>query len=397
MIRVLHMLQAWSPKFGGVQSVVRAMSKAQSEAGLDVHVVTTNLDTPSGGILNVRVPTDEPMDWHGAKVRLFSAQNKALLYSSRMRTFLKRHCRDYDIIHIHGLYRFPMTYAAWQARKQGIPYIITPHGSLDPYLYKRSTRGNLLLKRIYERLFDLPNLNRASAIHYTAEEERNRAAFFKLKAPSVVVPIGLDWERFARLPARGRFRAKLGIGDASLVLFLGRLHSKKGLDILVDAFAKVKKAIPNARLAVVGPDNDGYASRVRGWIREKGLEESVTFVDALEGDAVIQAYVDADVFVLPSYTENFGMTVVEAMACGTPVVISDQVNIHREVAASGGGVVVRCDSGEVADQVIELLGDMERRNRMGLAGREYVKSNLAWPLVVKRMIREYERLITGQR
>lgn len=132
------------------------------------------------------------------------------------------HLREYDIAHIHGLYRFPPTYAAWQARKQGVPYIIQPHGSLDSFMYARSSLS-VPLKRLYECWFDFPNLHAAGAIHYTAEDERERAAFLKLRAPSFVVAIGVEWQRFENLPSRGAFRSAHKLGDALLVLFLGRL------------------------------------------------------------------------------------------------------------------------------------------------------------------------------
>ena len=132
-------------------------------------------------------------------------------------------------------------------------------------------------------------------------------------------------------PPRVTFASELRLNDQTpLVLFLGRINFKKGLDLLVPAFGRVVQKHPDARLAVVGPDNEGYGLKVRRWCEEQGIQDKVFFVDHLGFEKVKEAYVDADVFVLPSYTENFGLTVVEAMACGTPVVISDQVNIWRE-------------------------------------------------------------------
>ncbi|MCP4934412.1 MAG: glycosyltransferase, partial [bacterium] len=331
--------------------------------------------------------------WQGAKIHYFPVQNVSLLYSIPLMQYLKRHCADFDILHIHGLYRFPPTYAAYVARKQGIPYIIRPHGSLDPYLYKRSTRGSVLLKRFYERIFDLPNLNAASAIHFTTEEERKRVAFLGLRAPSFVIPNGLDWSHFECLPARGGFRTELGLGNEPLVLFLGRLHPVKGLDILVPAFAQVHQYYPEAKLVLVGPDNDNYGEKVKAWVDEHRLKESTFFVDTLDGAEVLDAYVDADVFALPSYTENFGMTVVEAMACKLPVVISDQVKIYNEVVESGGGLVTHCDVDKVAKAIIELLGDSVRRKTMGSAGRSYVEAHFTWPSIVQGLMREYEVII----
>ncbi len=212
-----------------------------------------------------------------------------------------------------------------------------------------------------------------------------------------MVPNGIDWERYRTLPPRGALRTRWGLHDEPVVLFLGRLHFKKGLDLLIPAFDALRRELPDAQLVIAGPENDDYGAKVRGWVRERGLDQAVHFVGMLTGDDVVQAYVDADVFALPSYTENFGMTVAEAMACGLPVVISDQVNIHAEVAHAGAGVVTRCDAAEVANALHTLLGDVERRRTMGQAGRRLVQQRYTWPLVVEALTREYEAVIERHR
>ncbi len=388
-MKVLHVIESFSPRYGGPVSVAMALVCAQADLGHEVTVCTTNLDYPHGVLRSAGCAT---ICHDRVKVFYFSVQFRPLTISAQLKKFMKNNIATFDIIHIHGLYRFPPTYAAYQARKQKIPYVITPHGALDPYLYTKSSR-NVLLKRLYERWFDLPNLHGAGAIHYTAEDERQRAAFLGLRAPSFVVPNGVDWGRYAQLPARGAFRTSQGLGDAPLVLFLGRLHPKKGLDLLIPAFETIRRQVSGAQLAIVGPENDSFGQQVRAWVGERGLTDSVHFVGHLDGADVIQAYVDADVFVLPSYTENFGMTVVEAMACAVPVVISDQVNIHAEVAQSGAGLVTHCDVSEVAEAVLGLLADPERRAVMGSAGRAAAQMRYTWPSIVDALSREYTSVI----
>lgn len=315
-----------------------------------------------------------------------------LLYSPTIGKWFQKYLKFFDIVHIHGLYRFPVTAAAWWARKAGVPYLISPHGSLDPFLYKQS-RYNVFLKRAYEFFFDLPNLNHATAIHYTADEEAKRATFLRLRARPVVVPNGIDWESYRILPPRGNFRRRIMINNHEpLILFLGRINFKKGFDLLVPAFSHVTKNYPNARLAFVGPDNDGYGSKVQQWCSDQGIQEKVIFVDYLEPEKVKEAYVDADVFVLPSYTENFGLTVVEAMACGTPVIISNQVNIWREVQEAGAGIVVRLDSRALADAICMGLADKQEAKAMGARGR-IAAENYAWPRIIKQLNQVYRELI----
>ncbi|MGB5235700.1 MAG: glycosyltransferase [Candidatus Macondimonas sp.] len=393
-MKVLHVAQALSRNFGGVQAVLQDLVKAQHEAGINVDVLSTNVDAPRGVL---PVPVNRFIEKDGVRFRHSSVQFQPLLFSLDLKNYLDQYVTDYDLVHIHGLYRFPPTYAAYQAHRQSVPYVIMPHGALDPYLYAKSSTGRLRFKRLYERWFDLPNLHAAGAIHYTAEEERERAAFLKLRAPSFVVPNGLDWAQYATLPARGALRARWGLGEAPLVLFLGRLHFKKGLDLLIPAFDALRQRVPGVQLVIAGPENDDYGQWVRRWVRERGLDAAVHFVGSLHGAEVLQAYVDADVFALPSYTENFGMTVIEALACSVPVVISDQVNIHAEVSGAGAGLVTRCDAGEVTQALESLLVDADRRRAMGEAGRQLVKARFTWPAIVDALTAEYEQVIARHR
>lgn len=391
MLRILHVAPTLAPSAGGPTRVLEDLTQAQAATGISVAICTTDRDYPSHRLL--------PSDYFARafpspiQVYRFSVQYEPLLVSFSMARWLHTQMHAFDIIHIHGLYRFPVSFSAHQARKCKKPYIISPHGALDPYLYARSSAGQLAFKRIYERFFDLPNLNRASAIHFTAIEEQERTSFLNLRSPSFVVPNGLDWCRYQHLPPKGWLRASVGLADQPLVLFLGRLHFKKGLDLLIPAFQALRRSIPDVQLVIAGPENDDYGKQVRGWVQEHALSNSVHFIGALAVSDTLKAYVDADVFALPSYTENFGMTVIESMACALPVVISDQVNIHSEVASASAGIVTRCDVNEISSALYALLIDVERRNRMGLAGRRLVEEKYTWPPIVERLTREYEAVI----
>lgn len=390
-MRILHVASNLAPSSGGITAVVKGLSTKQAQLGHSVAICTTTSDYPPRGTLApgaIKLGLDNDV-----KLHLFHVQFAPMYYSRPMVAWLKKHVREFDILHVHGLYRSPVTSGATQARRQKVPFIIQPHGSLDPYLYAQSSQS-VALKRIWERLYDLRNLNSASAIHYTTTEEQQRAAFLKLNSPPVVVPIGVDWARYATLPARGIFRARIGIADKDpLVLFLGRLNFKKGLDLLIPAFARVRSRYPTAVLAIVGPDNEGYGAEVRRWVIEVGVKNNVRFVDRLESASTINAYVDADVFVLPSYTENFGITVAEALACGTPVVISDQVNIYKEIGDSGAGLVTRCVTTDVADAILALLGDRDRRHNMSVAGRSLVQRKWTWDAVAGDLLLQYEKIV----
>lgn len=392
-MNILHIISEMTPKYGGPYAVLKDLAAYQAMSGPEVTICTVYCGKYES---SASASVGSALSALGVSYVAFKAQSP-MRVSYKMAAWLKRHISDFDLLHIHGLYRFPVTYAAWLSHQRNVPYLITPHGSLDPYLYRQSRYGAvaLPLKRLYERCFDLPNLHHASAIHYTAREEAERAAFLKLRAPSVIVPNGIDWQPYETLPAAGAFRHTIGLDAATpLVLFLGRINFKKGLDLLVPAFAEVVKTLPDARLSIVGPDNEGYGKKVRGWCREHNIEDKVIFVDHLEPERVREAYVDADVFALPSYTENFGMTVVEAMACACPVVISDQVNIWREIDEAGAGVVVPLDIARIADAIKMLLLGKEKAGVMGTRGRQAAKERYTWPPIVEKLSEIYRQLIS---
>jgi len=391
-MKILHVIATLSPRSGGPSRGLNELTRYQALAGLDVTVFSTNKDNPEGVI---DVPVNVPVLKNGVWFYYFSVQFSPLLVSLPMAFELVRSLKNFDLVHIHGLYRFPTTLAAYLSRKYRIPYVIQPHGSLAPFLYKRSSR-NILAKRIYERMFDLPNLNAASAIHFTTPEEKVKTAFLNLKPPGIIVSNGIDWTRFESLPSKGNMRRKLGLGDAPMILFLGRINFKKGFDLLVEAFAKVAAHRNDAVLVIAGPDNEGYAKVVREHIERRELATNVHWPGMLHGREVLEAYVDADVFVLPSYSENFGIAVAEAMACGLPVVISDQVDIWPEVSGAGSGYVVRLDSREIADAILAIIDDKALRMRMGAAGRNFARSRYAYHRIVQELDKVYEEIINSE-
>ena len=388
-MKILHIGLSLSPRCGGPSVAVTEMTRHQVLKGLDVTVYSTNMDYPSG-ILDV--PINAPVMNHGVRHHYFTVQFTPLLVSLPMAIELRKTIRNYDLLHIHALYRFPTTYAASLCRKYNIPYIVEPHGSLDPYLHKQSAYS-VWAKRAYEKMFDLPNLNAASTIRYSSSEEMAKCDFLDLRAPGVVVPHGLDWNRFKRLPSKGGLRKRLGLNDEPLILFLGRINFKKGLDLLVQAFYEVVEVLDDAVLVIVGPDNNGYAKVVRKWIAARGLSDKVYWQEMLYDDEVLEAYVDADVFVLPSYTENFGLAVVEAMACALPVVISDQVNISSDVSQSAAGMVVRLNGQEIARTIITVLEDKNLATRMGHAGRKLAQDMYAYDHIIDKLTEVYKTII----
>lgn len=389
-MKVIHVLETLSPHYGGPVSVLKQIARQQRQSGVDVRIFTTCADYPSGTYKTPGWGTLENSDVPVFYGRVDVAPLKVSFSFARE---LKQALREADVVHIHGMYRFPPSYAAYAARRAKKPYVIRPFGSLDPYIHARSSRS-VMLKRMYESLIDFPNLRKADAIQFTAEEEKRRASFVKLRNRQVVIPNPLDGSRFETLPARGAMRARWGLAaDVPVVLFLGRIHPRKGLDLLVEAFRHVRAEVPEARLVIVGPENDGYGAGLRGKVAQAGLAEAIHFCGPLNQTEVIQAYVDADIFALPSYTENFGMTVVEAMATGLPVVISDQVNISDQILADRAGLVTRCDATEVAQALLKLLAEPALRTELVERARETVKRRYELKAVSDALLEEYRTIV----
>jgi glycosyltransferase involved in cell wall biosynthesis len=255
-------------------------------------------------------------------------------------------------------------------------------------------RKSRIKKAVYNFVIEKRNLDEAAAIHYTTQEEMALAhKALRIRAPGVVVPLGVDLDEYATLPPRGTLRACFPeIGDKRIILFLGRLNFTKGLDVLSRAYGRVVRQRTDVHLVIAGPDEDGYGRKVRAWLTEGGVLDRVTFTGMLIGQEKLAAFADADVFVLPSYTENFGMAVVEALACGLPVVISNKVNIWREIAQAEAGLVVNCDSGELAEALLKIMDDTEGLKKLGAHGKILVQERFTWDSVANQMLQVYQTL-----
>lgn len=391
-MKILHVIGSFVPayRYGGPIKSVSLLCQELSHQGHTVTVVTTNVDGP----FNLNVPLNQPVMMEGVSVWYFQVQSpRFYTFSLPIASALNKMVKDFDLVHIHTVFNWPASSAAFLCRKYGIPYVISPRGVLSPTCLNKSA----IKKRIYSFLIERENLNGAGMIHFTSEEERLQALPFGFNAPSVVVPNGLNMKEFAVLPPSGSFRKKYPKTQGKhIILFFGRVCWIKGLDVLVDAFSIVAKQRNDAHLVIAGPDDEGYGDKVRTWINGYGINDKVTFTAMLTGKEKLEAFVDADVFCLPSYHENFGMAVAEVMACGLPIIISDQVGIHEEVSEAQAGVVTRCDAREVASALLRFLESEELRKEAGRNGRRLAEEKYSIDTVAKQMVGAYER-VAGSR
>jgi glycosyltransferase involved in cell wall biosynthesis len=274
--------------------------------------------------------------------------------------------RDADIVTLHSLYSFPVLAGYILARLHRKPYAFWPHGVLAPF--QRTVSAGR--KRIYNKLFADQILANASVILYSAEGERKEAEDMALTAPSVIAAEGFNAEEFDDLPQRGKFRARfLGGHTGPLILFLARINVKKGVDVLIEAMKHVIAERPDARLAIVGrPDPASFGNQVQEWLKESGVEDCTVLPGMADSQMRLEAFADADVYVLPSHAENFGFTVFEAMACGVPVVVSDSLNFAEDFVKGGAGFALPRAPDEFAAAILRLVNGPELHRQMAACG-----------------------------
>jgi glycosyltransferase involved in cell wall biosynthesis len=380
-VKVLHVCGVYPPatEWGGTATAVAAYAQALRGAGVDCEVFTT---TARG---DATLPPIEPgtRDVDGIRVTYFPAPPRRQSFiAPALVPALARRVRDFDVIHTHMLWAFPGIAVARIADMRHVPYIVSPHGSLDPWALAQKK----WLKRAFLIASENRTLRRAAFIHYTAEAERASVPENLRALPSVVVPNVVDATRFAPDVSARRTSFE--------VLILGRIHLMKGFDVLVPAFREVLAAEPRARLVIAGPDEGGYRADVERMIADAGVGSAVTFTGHVDAAERARRFASAAVLVQPSYRENFGMAVAEAMAACVPVVVSDRVNICDEVSAARAGLVVPREPSALARAILQVLRDPDERVRMGQRGRELVATRYS-PATVGATLRDiYTRALT---
>lgn len=382
-MKVLHVIPSVGFRRGGPSRVVLDMCRGLAKAGVNVTLATTDDD----GAGRLSVPLGQPIDKDGVTCWYFPRQTRFYTASWPLTTWLWRHVADYDLVHVHGVFSYSSLPATLCAQRAGAPYIVTPHGILRSWgMQKRRP----LLKRLSFHLIERRILRHAALIHYTSEQERLEAEELGVRTLSAIIPLGIALSTFERLPPPGTFRRRYSqMGGRILLLSLSRLDPIKGLDLLLPAFAQVRQAQPDVALVLAGCGAPDYEAWLRARVRKLGLEADVVFTGFLEAEQKLAALADCDLFVLPSYSESFGMAVVEAMACGKPVVVSDQVAIHREIAEAEAGLVVPCQVEALVEAIARLAGDTKVRWRLGGSGRRLARECFSREAMTARLVQVY--------
>jgi glycosyltransferase involved in cell wall biosynthesis len=316
-----------------------------------------------------------------------------LSFSPELARALEQEARSADLIHIHGLYLHPTYAAARAAVAGGVPYILSPHGSLAAWNRRRGRAQKLLTHVAWQRRV----FQKAALLHATTAEEAAEWPAYARKRRCAVVPNGVDLSRFDALPDRRVFRSELGIDPTEpLVLNVGRISAKKALDLLVLAVANLHRSGVRAHLALVGPDDEGLGATYRALAEARGIADFVHIVGPRSGVAKLAAFSAADAWALPSHTENFGIVVVEALAAGAPVVLSREVNLAAQIARAGACVTVSPSEHETTVALLRVLSDRSLRRDLASRGRLFAR-RFDWPPVAREMMHAYCAVLETKR
>jgi glycosyltransferase involved in cell wall biosynthesis len=379
-MKILHLVATLSPQQGGPSKVVPAMCSALVSRGHQAEIVTTNWNGRGefyGSPLEENVATYHKAVW---------PQSYGTSWS--LAADVRRRIANFDVVHVHQVYFFHGLIARVFCTRKQIPYVISPHGVFDPF--HRNVHS--LKKACYTALIERSNTSKASAFHYASIAERDHAVAAGIPDRSFVVPLAVDISPEHDVEPLLRLHPEL-IGK-TLVTFLGRLTAKKRLDLVVDAFARAAAVDSDIHLVIAGPDSEGIGEIARSQIEALGLNARASFLGVLTGRAKEALLVGSRMLVLPSENESFGLVVVEAMAAGVPVVISEDVAVHREVAAGEAGFVVPRDAVLITKAICTLLSP-DIYQRMSMNARSVAVKTFGMSQMAVGLEKMYRQVIKG--
>jgi glycosyltransferase involved in cell wall biosynthesis len=348
-VKVLHVIPSVSLTQGGPSKAVRLFAEAAMREGISASIATTD-DNGDGSRLEIE--TGVPLLERGVKVFYFRRTTLAYKVSIDLARWLVRTARDFDLLHIHALFSFSSTATAWAARRCKVPYVVRPLGVLNRWGIENR---RALAKRASLPLIELGIIRGAAAMHYTAERERSEAIETLpelARVKSAVIPVPLPESSKEEASANKFLELYPELQGTQIVLFLSRIDAKKGLDLLLDAFSSVVRSCPNTRLVVAGDGDSGFVASQKSRCVSLGIEQAVIWTGWLDGTTKSSALKAATLFVLPSYSENFGIVVAEAMAAGTAVIVTEGVALADEIIKAEAGVVTEPNAQPHADSIL---------------------------------------------
>ncbi len=386
-MNVLHVVPTYLPatRYGGPIYAIHGLCKSLVEEGVHVSVYTTNVDGPT--VSNVKLNT--PVDIDGVQVTYFSSPYfSRLFYAPDMKLMLEDQIGNFDLLHGHSIYLWPTKLAARTCLKTKTPYVLSPRGMLVRNLVAKKNR---ILKLSWIKLVERKNISIANAVHFTSMIEANAAKSFDLDIKtSFVLPNGIDSKEIEQYINK-KGASKPQAHDIPVILYLGRINWKKGLDRLIKSMALVKKA----KLVIAGNDEEGYTEKLKKLIDQFRLNDRIEFTGPRYGLEKYSLFMDADVFVLPSYSENFGNAALESMALGCPVIVTSEVGLASKIEQTKSGIIVSGEPESIAEGINRLLDEQVTANEMGDNGRKTARNEFSWQFIAKQMHQRYQRIVAS--
>lgn len=386
-MKILMVTNALGPVYGGPPIFIFHLAQALGSQGVQVDIVATN----ANGSLDLPVALRTWLPEKFYRVQYFPRWQASGEYkfSRSLSQWLFQHVATYDLVHTHGLFCYPVLPAYGACWVKRVPYIVTPHGMLEPWALARKAPK----KRLYYTLFEKPALDHANMIHLVARPEAENAASLHLKTPLAVIPVGIWRQDFEILPDPDLFFQQFPVTRGKkLILFLGRIDPKKGLDLLAAAFGQARQQFTDAHLIVAGPDNIGFSPTAQDYFAQAGCLESVTFTGMLTGPLKQAALAAASIYVAPSYSEGFSMSVLEGMASGLPCIITTGCNFP-EAGAAQAAYVVEAKANEIGEALIQCLQDPQSAATTGKHARQLIFEQYTWERIASRLIEVYGTIL----
>jgi glycosyltransferase involved in cell wall biosynthesis len=381
----MHIIPSVASVHGGPSVALVMMADALGKLGVELTVVTTD-DGGYGRRLNVPLGVAEYS--RGLPTYYFRKQSEFYKISWPMANWLGGHVRHYDLLHIHSLFSFTSVAAACLARWAGVPYVLRPLGTLSPY---GLTQRRPFFKRLSLACLEGPLLRDAAAVHFTSRREAQDAANLGLTYRGRVVPLGLP-PAMAGDDQAWAFKLGLPVGATCLV-FLGRIDPVKNLHGLLAAAELLRERGYDLHWLIGGDGPAAYVAHLQRQSSARGLEGCVHWLGRVEGQAKADLLVAGQLFVLPSFSENFGIAVGEALAAGLPCVVGEGVALGQAIVQCGAGLTVKSDAESIAQGVKHFLDDSTRRAGASLAARQLAETEYSQDVMGQRLVTMYEDIL----
>lgn len=371
-----YFVPAW--EYGGPIPVCYELSKKLVENGHDVTVCTTDALDSKNRIQNKQEIIDGIKVVRFSNISNYFAWKHNLFYPLKFKSYIKNNLKNFDIVHLHGYRTYSNIVSSQYCFNYGIPYVLQPHGTTYIVFKKQG------LKRLFDKRFGYKIIEKANVIISLNETKKIQIEKMGAEVDKIkIIPNGIDIETFNKIPDKGTFRNKYSISEGDrLILYVGRIHKSKGIDILINSFAKLQNNLSDSKLALVGPD-DGYIREMKKIVNNFKINDNVIFTGFVDAEIKNASYIDADVFVTPDFT-GFPITFLEAMFFGLPIITTNRGDkldwIHNNV-----GFVVDFDRDQLVDAITKIISDKKLMKKFKEQGRNMLKYEFNWDKIAKKI------------